>query len=132
MTELLIVQIFAVTASIGFIGLAIFQLLLALGKPYGKAAWGGKHEILPVPLRFASLGAILIFIILTLSILEKAHIIFVINNENFVTYAIWIFSFFFSVNTLGNFLSKSKIEKVIMTPVSLLLSISCFIVAILS
>ncbi len=132
MTELLIAQIFAFTASIGFIGLAVFQFLLAIGKPYGKSAWGGKYETLPTSLRIASAASIIIFVTITISILEKAHIILVIHNTTFVTYVVWVFAFYFLLNTFLNLISKSKIEKVIMTPVSFLLSLSCFIVSMLS
>ena len=35
-----------------FIGLSVFQLLLVLGKPYGKMAYGGTQEaILPTKFR---------------------------------------------------------------------------------
>jgi hypothetical protein len=33
----------AVLASIGFAGIAIFQLRLAAGAPWGHAAWGGAN-----------------------------------------------------------------------------------------
>jgi hypothetical protein len=34
---------------------AVFQLALALGAPFGKAAWGGAHDgVLPPRLRAAS------------------------------------------------------------------------------
>jgi hypothetical protein len=33
---------------------AIFQILLALALPFGRAAWGGTHRVLPPRLRIAS------------------------------------------------------------------------------
>lgn len=35
--------------------LTVFQILLALGLPLGRAAWGGYHETLPAVLRVGSL-----------------------------------------------------------------------------
>ena len=34
-------RVAAVVAAIGFAGIAIFQLALAAGAPWGYAAWGG-------------------------------------------------------------------------------------------
>ena len=41
-----------------FAGVAVFQLALAAGAPWGSSAWGGAHSgVLPVPLRVASAGS---------------------------------------------------------------------------
>jgi len=34
----------AVAAAIGFAGIAIFQVALAAGAPWGHAAWGGAQQ----------------------------------------------------------------------------------------
>ena len=47
-----ITSLAAIIAILIFTGLGIFQLMLALGKPYGKAAYGGKYEVLPDNLRY--------------------------------------------------------------------------------
>jgi hypothetical protein len=43
------------------IGLAMFQLNLAFGAPWGSLAWGGQHERLPMPLRIGSGVSILVY-----------------------------------------------------------------------
>ena len=48
-------RVAAWVAAVGCVGLAGFQLLLALGAPLGRMAWGGKHARLPTALRLASL-----------------------------------------------------------------------------
>jgi hypothetical protein len=40
-------QIEAIAATIGFVGLICFQVLLALGLPLRRGAWGGRYETLP-------------------------------------------------------------------------------------
>ena len=41
-----------------FAGVAVFQLALAAGAPWGSMAWGGVHPgVLPAPLRVASAGS---------------------------------------------------------------------------
>jgi hypothetical protein len=34
----------ALAAAIGFLGIAAFELALALGAPLGRAAWGGSYR----------------------------------------------------------------------------------------
>ena len=47
-------RVAAVAAATGFLGVALFQLSLALGAPLGHAAWGGAHAQLPAGLRLGS------------------------------------------------------------------------------
>jgi hypothetical protein len=106
-----------------------FQLLLVSGFPYGQAAWGGKYIKLPSRLRIASLFSAGVFVVASLFVLERADILSVFNNASLVTIGVWILVAFLGLNTLGNFASKSKLEKRIMTPVSLSLALLCLIVA---
>ena len=128
----MIAQIAAVVTTIGFFGLMCFQILLALGFPFGQAAWGGKYKILPHGFRIASLFAAMIFVFASIIVLEKTEIFSVINSPTVVTYGVWIFAAFLGLNTISNFISRSKLEKLIMTPVSLTLGLLCLTVAITS
>ena len=128
----MIAQIAAVVATIGFFGLMCFQILLALGFPFGNAAWGGKYRILPPIFRIASLFSAAIFVFVSIIVLEKAGVFSVFYSPTVVTYGVWIFTAFLGLNTISNFMSRSKLEKRIMTPVSLTLSLSCLTVAIFS
>ena len=47
--------------------LTAFQLLLILGAPLGRFAWGGQHEVLPRGLRVGSAFSIVLFYIGTAS-----------------------------------------------------------------
>ena len=108
----MILIITAILTCVLFALMSIFQLLLALGLPLGKAAYGGKYEKLPTNLRIASLIVVGIFVLLTVIV-------------------IWILAGYSSLNVLMNAVSKSKWEKRIMTPLSLIIAICCFIIAIL-
>ena len=126
----MIVLIAAIIAVVLFTGMNIFQLLLALGLPFGRLAYGGKYEKLPSKMKITSLIGIVIFIFASLSVLERAKIITIFNNLMFVTVFIWIIAVYLAFNTLMNAISKSKWEKLIMTPISLTLTICCFIVVV--
>ncbi|MFC1917040.1 hypothetical protein ACFLXH_00100 [Chloroflexota bacterium] len=128
----MVTQIAALVAVIGFFGLMCFQILLALGFPFGKAAWGGKYKKLPPGFRIASLFTAGIFVFTSILVLEKANILSVLYSPKVVTFGIWIFTAFLGLNTISNFISRSKLEKRIMTPVSLTLGLLCLTVAITS
>ena len=128
----MIVLIAALIAVVFFTVLSIFQLLLAIGLRLGKLAYGGKYEKLPTNMRIMSIVAIGIFVLASISVLERAVIIIIFNNPILTMVIVWIIAIYLAFNTLLNLLSKSKPEKLIMTPISLISTICCFIVAILA
>lgn len=128
----MVAQITAWVAAIGFIVLMCFQMLLALGFPFGKAAWGGKYRILPLGFRIASLCSAVIMVFALIIVLEKAEVFSVFDSRTVVTYGVWVFTVFLGLNTINNFISHSKLEKRIMTPISLTLSLLCLTVALTS
>jgi len=112
-----------------FTALSIFQLLIALGFPFAKAAWGGQYEVLPPAMRLASIGAIFIFLFVSLAVLEKLGTITLFKRRKLVNRIIWVFGSYLFLNTVTNLLSRSWIERVVMTPVALVSAILCIIVA---
>lgn len=126
----MIVLIAAIIAVVLFTGMSVFQLLLILGLPFGCLAYGGKYEKLPSKMKIISLIGIVIFVFASLSVLERAEIIIIFNNPMFVTVFVWIIAVYLAFITLMNAISKSKWERLIMTPISLILAICCFIVVI--
>jgi len=128
----MIVLIAAIIAVVLFAGMSVFQLLLVLGLPFGRLAYGGKYEKLPSKMKIISLIGIVIFIFTSLSVLERAEIIIIFNNLMFVTVVVWIIAVYLAFITIMNAISKSKWEKLIMTPISLTLAICCFIVVIVT
>lgn len=113
---------------LGFLGMGIFQFLLALGYPYGRLAWGGFHETLPVSLRIGSGVAIAIYAYGIIILLESAQVIQLLNRPELVEYSVWIFSILFGLSTIGNFQSVSEAEKRIMTPIGIAFCLLCITV----
>lgn len=119
------------TASILLSGLALFQLALAAGAPLGRFAWGGTHPgVLPGRLRLASLLAAAIVTTFPLFVLERAEVIPGLGRPAIASAAIWALTALFALSTIGNLASTSASERRIMTPVALLLTICCLIVAL--
>jgi len=128
----LIILITATIASILFVVLIIFQLLLVLGFTLGTPipAYGGRYDKLTKNLRMMSIIAIGIFIFALITILARSGAIFFLKNSLVFIIAIWVFAIYFVLNTVMNIASKSKLEKLVMTPISLVVSICCFVIAI--
>ncbi len=114
-----------------FAGLSIFQLLLALGKPYGKMAYGGRQEaVLPTNYRIMSGVAIIIFILAMVFVAFKLEWLTGFPIPDLMNLAIWFFAFYLALNTLTNVTSRSRQEKMYMTPISLIASLCLFIIAL--
>ena len=101
--------------------LALFQILLALGLPLGKAAWGGRYRILPPALRLGSLAAVGILATAGWILLARTGMVAPGAEPVAVRIVAWIFAAYFGLNVLMNLLSRSPIERAIMTPTSALL-----------
>lgn len=92
-------------------GVALFQLLLALGFPYGHIAWGGQHKgVLPTSLRIGSAIAALLFIFSILVVLSKVNILNIFP-EVFEKYYMWFITTYFVLGTIMNAISRSKVER---------------------
>ncbi len=108
----------------------VFQLMLACGAPWGRLAWGGQHERLPRHLRLASLASFVLLIWGAICVLERAELINLVGWTMIVKVTVWMLTALFTLSILGNLLSSSPWEKRIGTPLALLLSGTCLIVAL--
>lgn len=105
------------------LGLSVFQLLLILGKPLGDYAWGGQHGVLPTNLRVASVFSIILYLVFALFLVSKAGMANIITNSSLLNGAMWAFTAYFVVGIFVNAISRSKKERMLMTPVAVLLAI---------
>lgn len=101
--------------------LIVFQILLALGLPLGRAAWGGRHRVLPSSLRLGSLAAVAILAVAAWILLARVGLVPPGADRPSVRIFAWVFASYFGLNVLMNLFSRSKIERAIMMPASALL-----------
>jgi hypothetical protein len=106
--------------------LICFQILLAAGLPLGRAAWGGEYRVLPASLRWGSLLAVGILGLAGWMVLARAGLVVPGAGSRAVRIVIWILAGYFTLNFVMNLLSRSALERYIMTPVSGILVV-CFI-----
>jgi len=122
----------AILAAVTLALFVLFQISLAAGLPLARFVWGGQHDgVLPSRLRAASLIAVPILGLAAWLILAGADLIAPGPEVSVVRIGVWVFSAYFGLNTVMNLASRSKSERLVMTPASLLL-VGCFVVVALS
>jgi len=104
-------------------GFAVFQILLALGRPLGRFAWGGQHpNVLPMQLRIASLVTVVLYASFAVIILNQAGLLELLARDGWAKTALWILTVYLFIGMLMNAISRSKSERMVMTPLTLVLA----------
>jgi hypothetical protein len=111
--------------SILFSIVLILYILLALGLPYGEYALGGKNKILPKKERIICIISVIIQSFAILILLQAGKVIRFGFLDNIANLLCYFFAVYLSINVFMNLFSKSKKEKLFMTPLSFLVAI-CF------
>ena len=119
----------AVLACLILAALAVFQALLIAGRPLGRYAWGGQHEVLPRNLRIGSAISILLYAVFAIIILESAGVADMLPDV-VAEVGIWVLTAYFALGIVMNGISRSKPERAVMTPVCVVLTLLCLVVAL--
>jgi hypothetical protein len=109
-------------------GLAAFQAALVAGAPLGHFAWGGQHRVLPRKLRIGSAVAIAIYALFAVLLLQKAGVIALLPGP-VVQIGLWVQFAYLVLGIGANAISRSRAERLTMTPVCLMLATLVLIVA---
>lgn len=101
---------------------ALFQLCLAFGAPWGEYAFGGQHRgVLPTGYRIASLFSMVLLLLFAAVNLHQAGLI---NMEKFPAHGFaWAMAIYGILGTLMNAVSRSVKERLLWTPVVAALAI---------
>jgi hypothetical protein len=119
----------AVAAAIGFVGIAVFQVALAAGAPWGHAAWGGAHAHLSTAQRIGSAAAVVVWTAAVLIVLARAGFWRAGKLARLFRWGTWFFAALSAIGALLNFASQSRWENFIFGPLALVLTILCIVVA---
>lgn len=120
----------AVLACVIFAGLTIFQALLIAGLPLGHLAWGGQHRVLPTGFRVGSAISIMLYGAFALLMLERAGLIAILPGDAIEGVGLWVLTGYFALGIVMNAISRSKPERYTMTPVALVLTLLCLVLAL--
>ena len=109
--------------------LTVFQLALAGGAPWWRLAWGGSHRVLPTGLRVGSVVSVLVYAAVALVLLQGAGAVGLVP-ERAVGVALWVLTGYFTLGVVMNAVSRSRPERMVMTPVALVLAVVCLVLAL--
>lgn len=122
-------RMIACIAGILLLLVALFQLCLACGAPWGSLAMGGKYPgKLPFRLRIAALVQLVLLAFIALIIFIRAGMMLPDYLDS-SRMAIWGVVAFMSISSILNLITPSKWERRIWAPVVLLLLTCSVIVA---
>ena len=120
----------AQTGSIILFSLVFVFHILILFKviPYNMV-WGGRLKTNAAMYRFETISLLLNAVFLIIVLIRSGYINIQVNNM-VLTILCWIMAVLFLINTVGNIFSKNKWEKVIFTPLTVLLTTFSIVMAI--
>lgn len=122
---------FAILGAILFLVVVVMYILVAFGLPLGEFTMGGQYKILPKKYRIMAIVSVAIQLFAILIILQAGAFIPLLFSLKITKYICFFFAVYLSLNTIMNLISKSKKEKYVMTPLSLITAI-CFWITVLS
>lgn len=109
--------------------LAVLQVLLVLGMPFGRLTWGGAHRVLPRRLRLGSAVSVLLYAGFAALLLSRAGVL-AGGDSAPVTVMTWILFAYFTFGILLNAVSRSRAERWTMAPVCLVLALATLSLAL--
>lgn len=116
---------FAYLGAILFTPIIVITIGVMLGLPFGEFTMGGRHRIVPKNLRYLSAITLFIQLFSVMIVIQSGGIIPLLFSPNTTNVICIILASFLSLNVVMNVISKSRKERYIMTPLSLLIAI-CF------
>ena len=120
---------FAILGAVIFGVIATMTILVACGLPLGEFTMGGQHKVLPKNLRVAAVISVAVQIFAMIIILQAGGFISLWFSFKVTKYICFFFAAYLSLNTIMNMISKSRKERFVMTPLSLIAGICFWITA---
>jgi hypothetical protein len=109
--------------------IVLFHLLVLVGIVPFQIVWGGRLTDHSQMVRFESISIVTNLIMLAV-VAIRAGILDVRVKPIVIRIVLWAMCGLFLLNTLGNLLSTNMVEKLVFTPLTLLLAICCFRLAL--
>jgi hypothetical protein len=109
--------------------IVIFHFLVLLGIIPFEIVWGGRLTDSAQMIQFEIVSITLNLVMLVTVAIRSEHLNVNINKK-IITVALWIMVGLFLLNTIGNLLSSNALEKILFTPLTILLAILSWRLAI--
>lgn len=123
---------------ISIIGASAFSIVIVLsfliicGLPLGELTMGGQYRVFPRKLRIILVTQLILQIFFVVIILQMGGFVSLWFPYNITKLICIVMAIYLSFNTVMNFISKSKKEKYMMTPLSAISAICFWITALKS
>ena len=121
---------------VAIIGAGVFSIVIVLsflivcGFPLGELTMGGQYKVFPKKLRVILVMQLILQIFFVVIVLQMGGLIPFWFSENATKIICIIMAVYLSFNTIMNFISKSKKEKYIMTPLSAISAVCFWIITL--
>ena len=121
---------------IAIIGAGVFSIVIVLsflivcGFPLGELTMGEQYKVFPKKLRIILVMQLILQIFFVVIVLQMGGLIPFWFSENATKIICIIMAVYLSFNTIMNFISKSKKEKYIMTPLSAISAVCFWIITL--
>ena len=121
---------------VAIIGAGVFSIVIVLsflivcGFPLGELTMGGRYKVFPKKLRIILVMQLILQIFFVVIVLQMGGLIPFWFSENATKIICIIMAVYLSFNTIMNFISKSKKEKYIMTPLSAISAVCFWIITL--
>lgn len=107
----------------------IFHFLVLLGIIPFEIVWGGRLTDSAQMFQFEIVSITLNLVMLVIVAIRSGHLNVDVNKK-MITVGLWIMAGLFLLNTIGNLLSSNALEKILFTPLTILLAILSWRLAI--
>ena len=115
----------AIIGACAFSIVIVLSILIIIGLPLGELTMGGQYKVFPKKLRIVLFTQLFLQVFFVIIILQMGGIIPLWFSYNMTRVISICMSIYLSLNAFMNLVSKSKKERYIMTPLSLIAAI-CF------
>lgn len=117
----------AQTVALAILGaLAVLQLAVACGAPWGRFVWGGAHRVLPTKLRWASAASVLLYVGFAWVLVDRAGT----APSGVARVAVWVLFAYFCLGIVMNLASRSRAERWTMAPACAVLAAASLVIAV--
>lgn len=120
----------AVIGASAFSIVIVLSVLIICGLSLGELTMGGQYKVFPEKLRFVLMAQLILQILFVVIILQMGGFIPLWFSYDVTKIICIIMAVYLSLNTIMNLISKSKKERYIMTPLSLISAICFWITAL--
>jgi hypothetical protein len=110
--------------------LAVFHVLVLAKVVPSEIVWGGQIEDPSEDLAMLETAALIVTMVFALIIAAKVGYVKMPSLRKVVAIGAWIVFAYFTLNTIGNLASSASVEKLVFTPISIVLAALAWRVAI--